>query len=254
MANTPTPLHVWDATTRRDRRTVPLTDGNCADDIAVSPDGEAFSCGLNAKLALDANGNQTIDDRMVIFDKTGPRFEFPRSDYLERPSYSSNAKWIAYAYNTYSDRDGSIGKIAVIDRTTHKVQTQSVQGSLTLTRFSHSNKLLVVGDGLGLVILDLPSLHVRARTQDVRPPAPGSADLDLISDIEIIGNDVGVWAIAQEPPDAVFRLPSGTVDPHLQRPDPTPSQAELAKKRLETLLDTTACTMAERVYPIAACQ
>jgi hypothetical protein len=100
----------------------------------------------------------------------------------------------------------------------------------------------------------VPSLRVRARTQDVRPPAPGSADLDLITDIEIVGNDAGVWAIALEPPDAVFRLPSGTVDPALHRPDPTPSRAELAAKKLDKLIDTTACTVAERVYPIGACR
>jgi hypothetical protein len=239
-------IHIWDTATRRDRRSFPMPDKEaCSSDVLISPDEEAFSCSLEFKEGVNAAGEQTIEESIAIFDATGPRVVLPRGQEAQRPTYSSDRKWIAYA------RDSDL---SLVDRATHKVHTQHAQGYMTMAMFSHSNKLLIVGAGLELLILDVPSLHQRARTPQVRPPAPGSADLDVIYDMEIIGNDQAVWAFSEVEPGAVFRLPSGTLDPKLQRPARSPPHAEVATKKMETLLESTVCMVDDRIYPIAACR
>jgi len=239
-------LHVWDAATRRDRRAFRVPDGEaCSSDIAVSPDEEAFSCSLELKEGVNAAGEQTIEENIAIFDGASPRLVFPRALPPGRPSYSRDRRWIAFAHDT---------ELTLIDRVTHKVHTRSMQGSMTLTMFSNSGKLLIAGSGLELLILDVPSLNLRARTSPVRAPAPGSADLDVISDMEIIGDDQAVWAIAEAAPDAVFRLPSGTLDPSMHWQAPTPTRLEVMTKKMETVLESTVCTVNDRIYPIDACR
>ncbi|CAN5565703.1 hypothetical protein BH09MYX1_BH09MYX1_55750 [soil metagenome] len=279
-------VHLWDVATMRDRRVFTLAAGESIDGSAISfsPDEKE----LSVRIFGDA-GAMTL----AVFDEGGGRIDFPSSFDAMAPSYSSDGKYFAYGYPT-REAKGPSGKTVLFDRATRKiVATTNSSKYPTATQFSKSGKLLIVGDLRRLSIMDVPSLRTLATTPYLREFSGLDDDLQNITDITILGADVGFSAHTSDFTFGVFRLPSAalvwkgrgestalpngalqfvdreekhavtTIDPKLglaQRPlsraeidAPYPTLDDPAAEKLRARLEKTVCTVRERVFPIEAC-
>jgi hypothetical protein len=259
-AGAPVQLHLWDTTTRSDRRVVALADHEFTFGCGLSPDDKELWC----RVPGGADG-----DHMTIFGEDNGRLDFPEQMFAAPPSFSSDGKWIAYGHAGVGQ---GAPETVLVARATRKVITSHAVGYPTATEFSKSGKLLIVGQLRALSILEVPSLKVVATTAEMRPMMKMGDDMQNIIDIELIGDDRGFWATtADGDSHAVFRLPSGTLVwkgevPNLaaigaklgvrvQAPEwPGTDTADRAAEKLGAVLEGTVCTAGGRIYPIAACE
>lgn len=283
----PKQLHVWDAATRSERRTLALAPGESVDgsSFGFSPDDKEISCRI-----FGADGSV----KLALFDDTGRRLDLPSTYDAASPSYSADGKYFAYAFPALTDK-ALAGKTQLYDRATRKVIASTGASTYpTATQFSKNGKMLVVGDLRRLSVMEIPSLRVLGTTPFLRERGSVDDDLQNITAIEILGADVGFWAETADSTSGVFRLPSGTlvwkgrgertldangtqrfndraekgvlvtIDAKFavtQRPltqaeidAPYPTLDDAATEKMRGTIEKTVCTVRGRLFPIDACR
>ncbi len=280
-------VHVWDTTTRTERRAIALgaSESIDASSCRFSPDDKELSCRVLS------------DDpilKLVIFDENGARLDLPAAYDAAPPSYSADGKYFAYAYPVVADK-GYAGKTLLYDRATRKVVASTGASKYpTATCFSKNGKMLVVGDLRRLSVMEVPSLRVLGTTPFLREHGSIDDDLQNVDEIEILGADLGFWAATADGTNGVFRLPAGslvwkgrgsrsvdangaqrfndrgetnglvTIDAKLGVTRRALTQAEIdapyptlddpATEKMRIQLEKTVCTVRERLFPIDACK